>query len=67
MPFVQNNEDQHIRGVQPYVTWWQSPWVRLRLAYSYTHNDQRAAGEKHDHRVILQGTFAAGPHKHERY
>ena len=67
MPFVEDNEGKHILGVQPYITWWQSPWVRLRLAYSYTHSDQRPETEKHDHRVLLQGTFAAGPHKHERY
>jgi len=47
----------------PYVSWWQSPWVRLRLEYDlYLPED---AGM--DHRVFLQFTFAAGPHKHERY
>ena len=67
MPFTEDNEGKHIFGVQPYLTWWQSPWVRLRLAYAYSHDNQRPESEKHDHRVLLQGTFAAGPHKHERY
>ncbi len=47
----------------PYVTWWQSPWVRCRLEYNY---HQAVHGDP-DHRVLLQLTFAAGPHKHERY
>ncbi len=49
--------------VLPYVTWWQSPWVRFRLQYVY---HQPLEGDP-DHRVLLQSTFAAGPHKHERY
>ncbi len=47
----------------PYVTWWQSPWVRFRLEYVY---HQPLDGDP-DHRVMLQSTFAAGPHKHDRY
>ncbi len=49
--------------VLPYVTWWQSPWVRFRLEYIY---HQPLVGVP-DQRVMLQTTFAAGPHKHERY
>jgi hypothetical protein len=69
-PFVEDNEDQHLFSVQPYVTWWQSPWVRLRLHYAYSWSEVgQATGieEQRDHRLILQATFAAGPHKHERY
>jgi hypothetical protein len=49
--------------VAPYVTWWQSPWVRFRLEYDFHESLQGAL----DHRVLIQLTFAAGPHKHERY
>ncbi len=47
----------------PYVTWWQSPWVRFRLEYDVHAAD---AGPV-DHRVILHLVAAVGPHKHERY
>jgi hypothetical protein len=67
MPFAEDNEGQQIFAWQPYLTWWQSPWVRLRLHYVYSNSDARPEGQQNDHRVILQGTFAAGPHKHERY
>jgi hypothetical protein len=49
--------------VSPYVTWWQSPWVKWRLEFD--HRDGK--GLPDDDRLILQCTFAAGPHKHERY
>lgn len=62
-PFELNNGGQWDWQAVPYVTWWQSPWVRLRLEY-----DCYVAHESDpDHRVLLQFTFAAGPHKHERY
>jgi hypothetical protein len=67
MPFSVDNTDQFLFAVQPYVTWWQSPWVRVRLHYAYTFSTLEPAKKKHDHRLILQATFAAGPHKHERY
>lgn len=49
--------------LSPYLTWWQSEWVRWRLEYNRlwgTHLPE-------DNRLFLQCTFAAGPHKHERY
>ena len=50
--------------VGPYVTWWQSPWVRLRLEVDWI--DGRGTGPR-ELVAFLQLTFAAGPHKHERY
>ena len=50
-------------NLEPYATWWQSEYVRLRAAYSRFRDD---AGIR-DHRFDLQVTFAAGPHKHESY
>lgn len=66
MPFELDNDGQSIFGVQPYVTWWQSPWVKARLLYAWTRTAVAQPAED-DHRVFLQVTFAAGPHKHERY
>jgi len=49
--------------VSPYLTWWQSPWVKWRLEY----NRRWGKGLPDDNRLLVQCTFAAGPHKHERY
>ncbi len=49
--------------LSPYLTYWQSPWVKWRLEYDYRYG----RGMPDDNRVMLQCTFAAGPHKHERY
>jgi len=51
-------------GVLPYITWWQSEYVRLRGEYGYYKNSDN--GES-DQRFTLQLTFAAGPHKHQTY
>lgn len=64
MPFAVDNAGQHIFGAQPYLTWCQSHWVRVRLLYGWTGGDTLLAD---DHRVLLQLTFAAGPHKHEHH
>jgi len=63
-PLESDQGDAHIWGVVPYLTWWQSEWVRARLQYAWTRSD---LWEEDDHRLLLQVTFAAGPHKHERY
>lgn len=63
-PLQPDLRDDQIWGVLPYVTWWQSPWVRLRLHYGTYHDDRLT---EPDRRVIFQVTAAAGPHKHERY
>ncbi|HVS01345.1 MAG TPA: hypothetical protein VMT16_01125 [Thermoanaerobaculia bacterium] len=51
-------------AVVPYVTWWQSEFVRLRAAYEHLHD---GFGDESDGRFTLQLTWAAGPHKHETY
>jgi hypothetical protein len=48
----------------PYVTWWQSPWVRWRFEWNHQSNTHMGPDED---ALYLQCTFAAGPHKHERY
>lgn len=52
------------RGFSPYITWWQSEYVRLRAEYGVVEN--RLTGDEDD-RFTLQITWAAGPHKHESY
>ncbi len=51
-------------AVVPYLTWWQSEWVRLRAEFERREDD--AFGET-ENRFTLQLTWAAGPHKHETY
>jgi hypothetical protein len=52
-------------GVSPYVDWWQSEWVRIRVQYSY---DSRMFEEPEaENQLFFQVTWSLGPHKHERY
>jgi hypothetical protein len=62
--------------VVPYITFWQSEFVYVRLEYShgeeipYFEPDGTLYGtlaRRVDNRVLLQIDFAAGPHKHEKY
>jgi hypothetical protein len=62
-PFTVNNSDQlNWQGVG-YLTWWQSPWVKVRLQYAHLWGNEIP----HRDQVVAQVVFAAGPHKHERY
>ncbi len=55
-------------GWTPFLTYWQSEFVRLRLQYQRIDRDFISSrGPKTDNRLWLQVTFAAGPHKHETY
>ena len=51
-------------GLVPYLTWWQSEFVRIRAELQRLEEDLH---EGADHRFLLQVTWAAGPHKHETY
>ncbi len=56
------------RALTPFVTFWQSEFVRLRLQYQNVSRDFAfPRGDRRDEKVWLQATFAAGPHKHESY
>jgi len=65
-------EDELAWDVVPYLTFWQSEFVYLRLEYQhgqkllYVRPDD-TIGLRTDNRVMLQVDFAAGPHKHEKY
>lgn len=48
----------------PYVTFWQSEFVYLRLQYNATWWSD---GHAPIHLLMLQANFSAGPHKHEKY
>ena len=56
--------DFHATGVVPYISWWQSEYVRLRAEFGLF--EREPSGESDD-RFTLQLTWAAGPHKHESY
>lgn len=62
-PFALENSGHSIYQIVPYVTWWQSHWMRLRFEYQYRNGTDMNA----ENRIWLQSTWAAGPHKHERY
>ncbi|MCP3961763.1 MAG: hypothetical protein GY719_28305 [bacterium] len=52
------------RGIVPYLTWWQSEFVRLRAEYQRLEDELT---DEEEDRFLLQLTWAAGPHKHETY
>jgi hypothetical protein len=63
---------KHAWDVVPYVTFWQSEFVYLRLEgqhgrYMPYVTPQGTLARRTDNRVLLQIDFAAGPHKHEKY
>jgi hypothetical protein len=63
-PFRPDNSGLYLLQITPYLTFWQSPWVKLRLEYHYGYDEDT---EEDNHDIVLQMTWAAGPHKHERY
>lgn len=54
-------------AVTPYVSWWQSEFVRLRAAWTHLEEELAGAASESDDRFTLQLTWSAGPHKHEKY
>jgi len=64
VPLAYTTKHPYRWQVCPYLTWWQSEWVKFRLEYDYA--DGRGM-ERPEHVVWFQAIFAAGPHKHERY
>lgn len=63
-PFEKVNNNKNLYQIVPYITWWQSEWVRLRLQYNYLDGN---ANDELDRTLRFQITWAMGPHKHERY
>lgn len=56
-----DDPDAHAWLVAPTLTWWQSEYVRLRAEYDVLRGADRFG------QLVLQATFAMGPHKHETY
>ena len=63
-PFQTNNSSKYLWQIVPYITWWQSNWVRLRLQYNLLNGTELPSAQN---TLRLQIVFAAGPHKHDRY
>ncbi len=63
-PLAVTSDSPHIWQISPYITWWQSPFIKFRIEYDYGNGK---GIESPEHVVWLQCIFAAGPHKHERY
>lgn len=62
-PFALGASDQWTWAVSPYLTWWQSAWVKLRLQGTHLKPPDGPS----DTRLVLQAVLSVGPHKHERY
>jgi hypothetical protein len=63
-PLAVTADNPYLWQINPYITWWQSPFVKFRAEYDYSSG---RGIENPEHVVWLQAIFAAGPHKHERY
>ncbi|MCK5088148.1 MAG: hypothetical protein KAQ90_11535, partial [Melioribacteraceae bacterium] len=63
-PFEVDNSSKYSYQVVPYVTWWQSHWVKFRLQYNYLNGNTIPEALN---TLRLQITWAIGPHKHDRY
>jgi hypothetical protein len=63
-PLAVTRDNPYLWQISPYITWWQSPFVKFRAEYDYCNGK----GIDNPEQVLwLQAIFAAGPHKHERY
>jgi len=63
-PYEAENKNKYYYQIVPYITWWQSPWVKFRLQYNYLNGNHV---DVEDHTLRLQLVWAVGPHKHDRY
>ncbi|HUU17798.1 MAG TPA: hypothetical protein VMW72_11655 [Sedimentisphaerales bacterium] len=63
-PLAVTSDNPYLWQVSPYITWWQSPFVKFRAEYDYSNGK---GIENPEHVIWLQAIFSAGPHKHERY
>jgi len=63
-PLAVSSDNPYLWQISPYITWWQSPFVKFRGEYDYSNGK---GIENPEHIFWFQCVFAAGPHKHERY
>jgi len=64
LPLAVTGDNPYLWQIGPYITWWQSPFVKFRAEYDYSNGK---GIENPEHVIWLQAIFSAGPHKHERY
>jgi hypothetical protein len=57
-------DEREFVQASPYMTFWQSEFVYLRLQYNYLWQN---GGYEPEHVALLQIDFSLGPHKHEKY
>ncbi len=62
-PFTVDNDGRWIWQAVAYLTWWESPWVKIRLQLAHKDGD----GQPTEEMLMIQMVFSAGPHKHDRY
>ncbi|MCP4707670.1 MAG: hypothetical protein GY869_03510 [Planctomycetes bacterium] len=62
--FAYASNDPYRWAAVPYLTWWQSDWVRYHLEYQYQDGQGM---EEASHIFYFQVVMSVGPHKHERY
>jgi len=63
-PLAVKSDNPYVWQIGPYITWWQSPFVKFRAEYDCSNGKGL---ENPEHVIWLQAIFSAGPHKHERY
>lgn len=63
-PLAYTSGNPHRWQICPYLTWWQSEFVKYRWEYDYAWG---RGMENPEHILWFQAMFAVGPHKHERY
>ena len=63
-PFETDNSSKYTYQIVPYITWWQSHWVKLRLQYNYANGNTMPEEMS---TLRFQIVWAVGPHKHDRY
>lgn len=63
-PFEFDNSEKYTYQIVPYITWWQSHWVKMRLQYNYMNGNVQPESSN---TLRLQIVWAVGPHKHDRY
>jgi hypothetical protein len=63
-PLAYTSSNPHRWQIGPYLTWWQSEFVKYRWEYDYAWG---RGMENPEHILWFQALFAVGPHKHERY
>jgi len=63
-PLAVTSDNPYVWQISPYITWWQSPFVKFRAEYDYSNGKGL---DNPEHVIWFQAIFSAGPHKHERY